>query len=429
MVHSALPNDDLAYCLGMQPKDLRKLCGRLKEDRLIAVHSRQELREGQQRPIHRDYYYIDFHLTIDAIKYRVWHLTTRVRDMYKPSAEKKDYYCPRCKSQWTQLEVLDNVSLAGEFLCHKCDHVLERDEVSAADRAGHERQSRLMAQVNGILSLLQQIDTQTIPQNDFQTAISHAVPVERDESIAPAPTMVPVKSETKPNLKGLKTEVIIPLEVSLKDDGALDSDRLAAERKAAQEAQNALPAWHTKSTVTGEMTALGSKEAARLATSTAIGATSLKTEEEDKKADSDIMSAQIAAAYASFQQEQQLAKLQPPSSEDEDDDEDDDDDFEDVGIGGSGIGASGVNTPSSSMSGAVNNGGRSFAFNGGNVRGNIKVEDDSGSSAPGTTAAGTPLPEYGRESPSKRVKLESGAPVAMVKPELDSDDDDDFEDV
>ena len=30
--------EDLALLLGMQQKDLRKLCGRLREDRLIAVY-------------------------------------------------------------------------------------------------------------------------------------------------------------------------------------------------------------------------------------------------------------------------------------------------------------------------------------------------------------------------------------------------------
>lgn len=37
MVHSAVVNEDLAYLLGMQQKDLRKLCGKLKEDRMLAV--------------------------------------------------------------------------------------------------------------------------------------------------------------------------------------------------------------------------------------------------------------------------------------------------------------------------------------------------------------------------------------------------------
>ena len=37
MIHSTLPNEDLALLLGMQQKDLRKLCGKLREDRLISV--------------------------------------------------------------------------------------------------------------------------------------------------------------------------------------------------------------------------------------------------------------------------------------------------------------------------------------------------------------------------------------------------------
>ncbi len=34
-----LPNEDLAHLLGMQQKDLRKLCGKLKEDRLLTVYA------------------------------------------------------------------------------------------------------------------------------------------------------------------------------------------------------------------------------------------------------------------------------------------------------------------------------------------------------------------------------------------------------
>ncbi|KAL2051825.1 hypothetical protein ABVK25_007981 [Lepraria finkii] len=135
MVHSALVNEDLAHLLGMQQKDLRKLCGKLKEDRLLTVHSRQEIREGQQRPINKDYYYIDFHATIDAIKYRIFRLTQKVKEIYKPSEEKKDYNCPTCKAQWTQLEVLDKVGPFG-FEWHRCGGLLEREEPSAGSEYG-----------------------------------------------------------------------------------------------------------------------------------------------------------------------------------------------------------------------------------------------------------------------------------------------------
>lgn len=37
-LNSRLHAEDLAFLLGMQQKDLRKLCARLREDRLISVY-------------------------------------------------------------------------------------------------------------------------------------------------------------------------------------------------------------------------------------------------------------------------------------------------------------------------------------------------------------------------------------------------------
>ena len=108
-------------------------------------HSRLETREGQQRPINKDYYYVDFHATIDAIKYRIFRLTQKVQDMYKPSEEKKDFYCPRCKARWTELEVVDKPCPMG-FLCHRCDGLLER-EPDVGDSTGHAKQSRLTTSI------------------------------------------------------------------------------------------------------------------------------------------------------------------------------------------------------------------------------------------------------------------------------------------
>ncbi|KAH8425561.1 uncharacterized protein LDX57_003311 [Aspergillus melleus] len=38
-IHSVLHVEDLAFLLGMQQKDLRKLCAKLREDRLISVYA------------------------------------------------------------------------------------------------------------------------------------------------------------------------------------------------------------------------------------------------------------------------------------------------------------------------------------------------------------------------------------------------------
>ena len=383
-------------------------------------HSRQETREGQLRAISKDYYYIDFHATIDAIKYRIFKLTEQVKDLYKPSQEKKDYHCPRCHAQWTQLEVLDNISPMGEFLCHRCKGVLERDDVSAADMAGHERQSKLMAQLDKLLRIMPEIDSQTIPKNDFETAFSHAIPIHRDEDINPARKMEAVETgRSKPSaVKGI-TITSAPLEVSL----TTNAERAAAERAEAQRQakileQNKLPSWHTNSTVTGEVTVVGNKERERLAARSG-GVVEPAKPEDDKKSETNVLVDELAAYYAQMAEEKAKEAQEDQSSA-----EDEDDEFEDVDVG-----ASGVGTPSSSMSGAPN-GSQAPPTNGKR----LKQESESGSSAPGTNfstpaASGSTLEEAGRDSPAKRVKLELPSNgVAITVGGLDGADEDSDED-
>ena len=299
----------------------------------------------------------------------------------------------------------------GEFLCHRCNGVLDRDDVSAADMAGHERQSKLHAQLDKLLQLMPQIDAQTIPKNDFDTAFSLAIPIIRDESINPRPKTEPVDADRGPRTaaKGQTNTYVPPLEVSLTTpDQRLVADRIEAQRKADVAAQNALPVWHTASTVTGEVTALGNKERERLATRP--GALNLK-DETDVKKDGTVLDDELAAYYAQMAQEKaaQAQEDRDSSAEEEDDDE-----FEDVGIGG----ASGVATPSSSMSGAANTAKHPLpnGLTNGNENGNgsrrVKNESESSGSAPGTSfstpaASGAVLEEEERESsPAKRIKLE-----------------------
>ncbi len=315
-------------------------------------HSRQETREGMQRPISKDYYYIDFHSTIDSIKYRVYRITQKVKEMYKPSEEKKDYYCPRCSARWTQLEVLDNVGPQG-FLCHRCNGVLERDEESVGDKGGHERQSKLMSQLEGMLKLLQQIDSEIIPNDDFDTAFSYAVPVHRNHTVNPVRATVPVESSRGPpaSVKGLTQNITPQLEISLTTSSEKTAADQAAEatRKATVAAQNVLPVWHTNSTVTGETTALGAKESALKherdnLSSGGISSTGgvLKAETDEKK-DINVLNDELAAYYRQMEEEKAREAKEDETDPDDDDDDEENDDFEDVGLN-----ASGVDTPSSS---------------------------------------------------------------------------------
>ena len=396
-------------------------------------YSRQETREGLQRPINKDYYYIDFHATIDAIKYRVFHLEKKVKAMSKPSDEKKEYYCPRCKAQWTMYEVLGNFDhVSQSFLCQRCDGPLEQQEPTEGDATGNEKQVRLAAQLDRVLKLLQEIDNAMIPKNDFDAAWELRVEVQRDQNINPVRHTVPIDAGrgVPAGVKGLNQNVIQDVRVDLTTDADKTAAEQAAEEKRAAEiaAQNLLPVWHTKSTVTGTAATTFNSNS----NSVLNGGASLKldpNDEDDKKNvplgtpnDND---KELEAYFQSMQaerekEEREDREAEESSGDEEDDDDDDEGDFEDV---------AGVGTPLSSQSNlnpandgngaikpppAVANNGASFGAS------------ESGSSAPAST------PGAGDEEgpPAKKMKQEDeGANGREVSQAVsDEDDEAEFED-
>ena len=389
------------------------------------------MREGNQKSVSRDYYYADLHAAIDAIKYRVWHLTQKVKDLYKPSEEKKEYACRRCGAQWTQFEVLDSFDhVRGTFICHRCGGPLQRDEVSAADRAGHERQSKLMAQLDHLLRLLKQIDEAAVPQNDFPSALAHAVPVTRDPTVHP-PTApyLPVKADPKTaaaNKPAVQTVAVDDLEVSVLGESATsEADRAAKERKAAQEQQNALPSWYTQSTVPvpGDTATKPNPATANGTLPTAsMLPVGLKREGEPEDAKPAKESLEdgvdpVAAYYAEMQEERRREAERPPSDASEVDEDEEHDGFEDVVLNG---GTSAVNTPSSSFSGTP----ASVAKRRGVESGDAST---SGAATPGVGA------DRDEESPAKRVKLDTGAAIpaeagTTAAADEGESDEDEFED-
>ena len=361
------------------------------------------------RPINKEYCFIDFHATIDAIKYRVYYLTEKVKELYKPTQDRKDYYCPRCKAQWTQLEVLDKVGPMG-FECHRCGGILEREEQEAGDSAGHEKQSRLMSQLDPLIKLLQKIDAQDIPVNDFEKALAMQVVVQRDRSNITKPIALTNQSKTLANSTG--NPVSAPLDVSvISSNETTDAEKVEeAKRKADVVAQNALPVWHTTSTVTGERTT-SQKEG-----EPQTNGTSLAKEEKDEKREAGALDDELTAYYTQLAQEKE--KEARKEREEDASSGEEEDEFEDVDVGGSNAGTP-ISTPAVSFNANEETKGR-----------------DSGSSGPATENPSPAPNEDDREGlVNKRVKFHSQGEIqpngALDKPSTDVSDEDDveFEDV
>ena len=317
ILHSTLPDTDLAYLLNMQPKSLRKICGRLREDGLLTVQSRAERRtdgtpsfyggfssqqggmHGKERVTHKDWYYLNFHRAIDSIKYRMYRLNKHVESLGAPTTEKKDLVCPRCKSQYTELEALDKIDPGtGLFLCRRCGHTL--DAVEEDERANeNESMKRLNSQLEKILRLMQQIDATTVPENDFQTALSKQKPVIRTDA-NPGQQRTEVVDLPNRNLQSTKGLEIKPekISVQVQDDAEVKRESEASEaqtRREKEARQNALPDWIAKSTVSGDITAVGAKEELlkkeRQATAAVVKDDDGDEKKPAKDADEDVMAA------------------------------------------------------------------------------------------------------------------------------------------
>ena len=386
ILHSTLPDSDLAYTLSMQPKYLRKICGRLREDGLLSVQSRAERRtdgtqpfygsssqagqHGRERVTHKDWYYLNFHRAIDSIKYRMYRLNKHVESLGAPTTEKKDLICPRCKSQYTELEAMDKIDVnTGLFLCRRCGH--ELDPVEEDERANeNESMKRLNSQLEKILRLMQQIDATTVPENDFQTALSKQKPVIRTDA-NPGQQRTEIVDLPNRNLQSTKGLEIKPekIAVQVQDDADVKLESEASEAAARREKearQNMLPDWIAKSTVTGDITAVGAKEEQLRREREGNVAVAKEEDGEDKKpakdGDEDVM-ASYWEELAKAQAEEAAAR----AKESEDEEEDDEDEFEDVDVGAvngtpvrNGIGlngtkdsASGMNTPNLESSNAT----------------------------------------------------------------------------
>ncbi|APA15280.1 hypothetical protein SS1G_08915 [Sclerotinia sclerotiorum 1980 UF-70] len=422
VIHSALRDDDLAYLMSINTKELHKLCGKLKEDRFLAVHSRPEIREGQQRPINRTYYYIDYRATIDAIKWRVYLIDKAVQGNTVPDDERKEYFCPRCKSEWTMFEVLDKRNHEG-FLCHKCDFLLVHDPDN--NRGGHEQSSKLNAQFRFITDLLPKIDQVVIPENTFEQALASARKVVRDEANPGSETApVTLSSERPTAVRGLDNTGPTSISVTLTNGEGPTAADIAAEhaRKEKTALQNALPQHFTHSTITGEQVKFGNQPIVSAGPAVDINKKDIKpdTEGTDDGAEIDDYFAQLKAAQAKEAEQEQ--------DEEYETDDDEEEGFEDVIPNGT---TSGAATPASSVGGTDS---KPSVTSGSGLSGVLKHSRNESVSASGTsTGAASPVtgPNTPNEDrPAKKVRIEEPAPAApIIKDEEESEEDMEFEDV
>ena len=434
LLHRVLHLEDLNIILNTQSKEVRTYLAPLRASRFVACHARKEVRVTStttqtihgDRTVTRDYYFINLMEAIDAIKYRIARLRKNVESSYKQDETKgKDWFCPRCKSEYDMMEVLGFHNGPGGYECGKCGYTLVQDEERIKDRGSGVKMVRLNGQLNLLDKLIADVDraveegrlrvhetiTDGKPDGGFERAWEERVKVKRAEGQGGGveERYVEVRGKKEKGPEMVKAE---NLEVSLKTEGELTEEerKREEERREKIRLQNQMPEWHAKS-------AIGMGSDSNVKVENGDGAIK-REEDEEKKPDTkqSEMDDQMQQYLALIEKERAEEEERKQQEEEEDEYEDDNDspsNWEGA------LGSSAVGTPGSTQEIKPVNG--------------LKREFEEDSSEAATPAS---------FQDNKRAKVEAngvkaesnGAPAAAVKaadPDVESDEDEEaeFEDV
>ena len=306
------------------------------------------------------------------MKWRMVQLTTLLGK--DNQTHESQYVCPRCGSRYSTLDALSLLSPDGlSFVCTNCGSNLMEETNSGVDENGEEKAkyARLMQQIDPIVRAMKAVDEVLVPENTFPIALANAIPPPDDVEAAADYPSLPSNHPLVANEMQTTTAAAgntFKVDFSELQEGT-SADEIA--KRVAQQQQNALPIWHTQSTVSGELTHAGSRQT-EIQPEYVSSISRLVEDEEKKNKDkikADAMDAgmedQIAAYYAAA-----IANAQEDAAQFAAEDADfseDDGNWEDSNIGGTGV-SSAITTPGSAQPGPS-----SDPANGGQ---NDKVDDD-----------------------------------------------------
>ncbi|ORZ19637.1 hypothetical protein BCR42DRAFT_410163 [Absidia repens] len=319
VLNNAPPNsngireDDMVPILKMTAREIHKLCGKLREHRLLRMGTRMENRKQDQRPIPKTFYYLDYKEFVDVVKWKMYKMQMVVRDNLRTESENQGFVCERCENQYTPLDVLSLVNPAnGLFYCDICESVLKENDNAENVKESQQVLAKLREQSQPIITLLKQTDAIVIPQGYIFKGIGTG-----PRKNGTDPYELAVAQDTGAG----QGDIIVDLQMD--NEAARRAKQLEAEEK---RQQNALPIWHQRSTVSDGIRGTGDPEPS----------VTLEHDEEDQfqEVDGSEMDPDTQDYYTKYYES--LSQAQPfddeMSTEQFDDLEADEDEFETVEV-------------------------------------------------------------------------------------------------
>ena len=371
--HSTLRDIHLAQLMNVTTKELHKVVAPLTADRLLQQHTKTEPKtpaeleraklgvppDQERKPRQRIFYFVDYRVAVDAIKWRILQLTSKLTK--ENQSLEAAYVCPRCGKRYSPFDAAALLSAdLMSFTCLDCGATVQEERNAGPDENGEEeaKYARLLNQIDPIVQAMKMVDTIHVPEHTFNIALANAIPPFEDaESSTDYPSLALNHLSTATSELTTTTAAAGPtLKIDFSDgqDAARSAEEIA--RRTAQQQQNALPAWHTESTISGELTHAGARQMEVQPEYVSSFSRIVDEEEENKKADIKAaegldagMEDQIAAYYAAARANAREDAAQF-AAEDADFSEDEAS-WEDTGIGGGDVTgvSSNISTPASNQ--------------------------------------------------------------------------------
>jgi transcription initiation factor TFIIE subunit alpha len=358
--HAALRDIHLASLMNLTPKEIHKLVAPLISDCILQQHSKAEPKTQQEldrmklgapepserKPRQRTFYFVDYPTAVDAVKWRMVQLTTLLSK--ESQTYDSQYVCPRCGRRYSTLDAGSLLSPdMMSFICMDCGSILQEETNDGIDENGEEKAkyARLMLQVDPIVRAMKAVDDLHVPENTFTIAHANAIPpYDDEETTADYPNLAPTIAPITDIPTTTTTNQSFKIDFSEVKPGTSAED---IAKRTAQQEQNALPEWHMRSTVSGELTHAGSRQTEVQPEYLSFSRTA---EEDEKKVKAVAKDAgtedEIAAYYAAVRAnaQQEIAQFEAEEAEFTDEDEGA---WEESNIEGTGV-SSAISTPAGS---------------------------------------------------------------------------------
>ncbi|KAF8627334.1 hypothetical protein AX15_004407 [Amanita polypyramis BW_CC] len=173
--------------------------------------------------------------------------------------DNKGYICPQCKQSYSPLDADRLFDFTrNTMVCEICHAEVIDNENAESVQGSKDRMQRFNHQMRFIREGLQKSESMVLPAFDVAAWVKNNFgDTERQKAAQPGSDLKIAGSDSN------KTEEGISVMITMDKDETTRKMERDAEAEAKRQ-QNVMPSWHLKSTITGDLTALGVKEHARL---------------------------------------------------------------------------------------------------------------------------------------------------------------------